>query len=139
MTLSTAFLSNIPPSHANTSCKAAVNSVKTQLQKQKNVQLVSVNKEDSNYPDHPKNRPYSYIFILQGTGADSVLFSDKLMTSLATKIIPQCQNIGLVVFALYNSHLSVDFGLMHNGSIQAFECIERENAAMPKWGETVCY
>jgi hypothetical protein len=131
----------IQPTYANsTTCQAAIQSVKTQLQNQKNVQFVSVTKQDLTDSDRPKGRSHEYMFLFQGTGAANILTSGKFMANLASKVINECKTVGSVTFGFPNSHDFVIVGLMHDGSIKVFsDCVEVERANTAKWGQVVCY
>lgn len=133
------------PAHAKeptSTCPAALQSVQAQLKAKPNLEIVSVTKRTVTeaYPDHPNGRPDWYVFSLRGRSAESLLNSPRLMTTLASQIIRNCETTSLVLFGLANSGYTALLGLMPDGSIQPFECLEPGRGASnrPAWGKTIC-
>lgn len=124
------------------SCSAALQNVQAQLKAKTNLEIVSVTKRNvtETYPDHPKGRPDWYVFSLRGRQAENLLNSPRFMTTLASQIIRSCENTSLVMFGFANSGYTVLLGLMPDGSVQPFECLEpgRGSSNRPAWGKTIC-
>jgi len=65
--------------------------------------------------------------------------SPKFQSSIATEVIRNCSTVGSVIFGLDHSGWSSSIGLMDNGKIEPFECLDHD-VANPKlkWGQEYC-
>lgn len=138
-------LSFIQPAHAgdaSLSCQATLRSVQAKLKRQPNLNVISINQRDlfQSHPNYPQGRPKEYVIALGGSQASNFLKSRQLMTTLATQIIRNCETVSLVTFGTANSGDVVNLGLMPNGSIQIFECLEpgRDSPDRRVWGKVFC-
>lgn len=120
-------------------CLATIAAAKQKLQGSRNVNMIirSGNLSQS-WQDHPRNRPLEYLFLFRGSAAESIMKSGRLQQTLANQIIKDCSNVSMVKFGLQNSGWVNSFGLMPNGKVQVFECLEPEIGIKPKWGQIFC-
>ena len=155
-----ASLSIISPVQAesSSSCSAALETVQKTLQKKTIVGIRSWNLSDS-YKDYPKGRKNGYVIQLaigedptsatpvkgirskEWHRAAEVMKSDKLQASLATRIIQSCPRIGSVMFLLRQpgtDHWRNTFGLMGNGEVRPFTCLEGP-LSEKQWGKEICF
>jgi hypothetical protein len=150
LTISTAMFSsltmaltiNIQPSSSSPTslCQDAVQSVRSQIQTGRNLEILPTIKRNvsTGYSDAPIGRPDEYVIPLRGAESLNILNSPQMMTTLARRIISQCDNASLVTFGIANSGNIVSLGLMPNGSISVFNCIEPGLGLRPRWGQIVC-
>lgn len=82
-------------------------------------------------------RSFEYSFSLSGPAAESVMNSPVLMRAISTDIIEQCPSTGAVTFVLSGTDWVEMFGLMNNGQVEAFQCLDPDVDRVP-WGWTVC-
>jgi len=91
------------------------------------------------YPDHPHGRPTIIWLEVDGSAADSVMASPAFQKAIASEIIKSCNSVGAVTFIRYQTGWSSTVGLMRDGSIQNFECIEHDpEQGSPSWGQEWC-
>ena len=142
--LSLTSLSSSPIAQAqtpSTTCSTTLKAIQTKLKEKPNLEIVSVTQQDIGdlYPDRPRDRPDWYVFALRGRQANTILNSAQFMNTLATQLIRNCPNVSLVTFGVANSGNTVLWGLMPNGTVQPFECLEpRRDMSRPAWGKTIC-
>ncbi|NES19734.1 MAG: hypothetical protein F6K41_12590 [Symploca sp. SIO3E6] len=140
-------LVNAATSYAQlSSCQAAIQAVTAKLRDEQNIEIVSVTKRDVSeiYSDYPKERPGGYFITMRGNQVINLLNSPQLMSILTTQIIDNCETASLVMFGFPNSDFTVPLGLMPNGTVQPFECLEvsleeLEYIEKPVWGKTFCF
>jgi len=123
---------------AENSCKVAMNRAKERITKGRDLRIVSVG--NVNAPsDHPNGRPLILQIVLEGKAAESVMSSPVFQKALASEIIKSCNSVSAVNFGMYRSGWSSMTGLMPDGTIQGFQCLEPDRD-MPKisWGQQVC-
>lgn len=127
-------------------CNATLESAKNKIQKNRRVKVVNIYKLNitEDYKLYPKNRPHSYTFALKGAATESILNSDKFLTSISRDIINQCPSISIVEFGFKNSDYMVTYGLLDNKQIKYFDCINnndyyqtQQNQKLP-WGFVFC-
>lgn len=91
------------------------------------------------YPDHPDGRPTIIWIEVDGSTADSVMVSPVFQRVIASEIINSCNSVGAVTFIRYQTGWASTVGLMRDGSIQNFECIEHNpEQGSPSWGQQWC-
>lgn len=138
----TALHLGIQPSHGNPErqCQEAVQSVRSQIQTGRNLEILPTIKRNAAavYSDAPIGRPDEYVIPLRGAEALNILSSPQMMTNLARQIISQCPNASMVTFGIANSGNIVSLGLMPDGSMAIFNCIEPGRGLRPRWGQIVC-
>jgi hypothetical protein len=135
----------VAPSSMNVKeCDRAVAAAKSKLQKINKLQFLAVrqlNLSQSSGSDRPPNRPLMYSIILDGYGGESIMYSPKMMQNISTELIYRCQSVAAVLFGMKDSDWTQMFGLMNNGKVQAFECVdlpkEKYNRELA-WGTQVC-
>lgn len=68
----------------NSQCASTLESIKNKITKGRRIKVVDVSQDNIStaYHNYPKNRPFSYMFVLKGAATESVLRSDELLTSL---------------------------------------------------------
>ena len=150
LTISTAMFSsltmaltiNVQPSSSSPSylCQDAIQSVRSQIQTGRNLEVLPTIKRNvsTGYTDAPTGRPDEYVIPLRGAESLNILSSPQMMTTLARQIISQCANVSLVTFGIANSGNIVSLGLMPDGGILIFNCIEPGRGLRPRWGQIVC-
>lgn len=90
--------------------------------------------------DYPKGRFQSYGFSLGGSRAVDLMNSPKLLTDITQNIIQKCTTVSMVEFGLDATDFNRVYGILSNGSIGEFKCIdhdERNTQKLP-WGVSVC-
>lgn len=103
------------------------------------------------YAGGPTTRPNSTSFILDGSGAANILASPVFMNSLATQIIENCPQIGLVAFGegtidAFGASRSgsdanfINYGAMPERLVRPFQCKVGPGAdrGPVRWGEMIC-
>jgi hypothetical protein len=141
---STLFLSlpSIAQTSPSNACSEALQAGKNRIKSIKNIQSVNIKQYDIalRYPDHPIGRSQRYIYSMKGPAVDSVMGSPKFMTSIAESIIKKCDTVGSVTFGLANSGWGISAGMLSNGRIAVFKCLEhslQENSRKLAWGEEI--
>jgi hypothetical protein len=76
------------------------------------------------YPNHPNGRPLFVTIIVDGNAADSVMSSLVFQKAIASEIIKSCGSVGAVTFGRRETDWSITFGMMSDGAIEGFECID---------------
>jgi hypothetical protein len=124
----------------NSKCAATLQSVKHKITKGRRVKVVEISKDNISkwYYSYPNNRPLSYFFILQGAATDSILASDKFMTSITREVITNCQKVSNVSFGKYRTDYIMHYGLMPGNKIQEFKCIPPGTNQKLNWGYAIC-
>jgi hypothetical protein len=124
----------------NSDCTATVASVQKYITNGRDVEVtLDISDISSEYSDYPDNRPYKYLFILQGKASDSILNSPKFMGIISKKIINNCESVSLVQFIEYKTDFFISIGLMPGGSIGKFECLEAGKDVAQSWGQEFCH
>jgi hypothetical protein len=125
-------------------CDRAVAAAKSKLQKINKLQFLAVRQfklSQSGASDRPPNRPLMYSIVLDGRGGESIMYSPKMMQNISAELIFRCQSVAAVSFGMKDSDWTQMFGLMNNGKVQAFECVdlpkEKYNRELA-WGTQVC-
>ena len=91
------------------------------------------------YLDHPAGRP-QHIILAINSRAGGKMPAAVVMLSTAKNIINNCDSVGLVTIGIDESGALDEFGIMRNGEVRAFECIEpdiRSPRTLP-WGQRFC-
>ncbi|MGC1395358.1 MAG: hypothetical protein WA828_13835 [Coleofasciculaceae cyanobacterium] len=131
----------IVPAQASTEqrCLLTIADAQQRLQGTLNVDIITRIDDQSKFrSDYPKGRPMSYTFGFKGPAAETLMNSFRLQESVATQIITGCTSLSAITFGYWNSGWFHTYGLMPNGKIQPFECIEPGIGNKPKWGQVVC-
>lgn len=121
-------------------CEAVILNAKKRIEQGREI-TVMTNIEDGSelYPDHPDDRPTIIKIIVNGRAADSVMESLVFQKAIAEAIIKSCNSVGAVTFGLSGSGWTSTVGLMRDGSIQNFECIDHDpEKGSPSWGQNWC-
>jgi hypothetical protein len=122
-------------------CEAAIANGRQRITAGRSITIVNskILDDSQTYPDHPDGRPNIVQIILDGKAANSVMESPVLKKAIASEIISSCGSVGAVTFGRYRTDWSSTFGLMSNGTIKQFECVdpdpERDKLS---WGQLVC-
>jgi hypothetical protein len=120
-------------------CAGTIVNAQSVIETGRDVQVVIRSQDISkSYPDFPKNRPYAYIFSMQGSATHSIMSSPKFMDIIATRIIKNCKSVSLVSFAYDNSDNFETLGLMKDGTVKYFECLDPGQNAKISWGYIIC-
>lgn len=140
--LDTFFLLSLAPAlaqNSNAQCASAVRSAKKQMERIGNITVkVKRSNRPQEYRDYPRNRPYSYDFLLNGTAADSVMQSTKLLTAISTDIIKNCPSVSIVDVGQDRTDYFFLFGLVGENKVEAFECISPGDTRKLRWGYFSC-
>ncbi|MFS0518508.1 hypothetical protein ACEYW6_27965 [Nostoc sp. UIC 10607] len=121
-------------------CTATINAAQSRIAEGRNVE-VSIRSQDisESYPDHPESRPYNYLFLMEGAATDSIMNSPQFMKLIANNVINNCGSVSSVTFALNQSGWNYSIGLLSNGKIDFFDCIEHEDYNVKlNWGQQYC-
>ncbi|MBW4590132.1 hypothetical protein G7B40_039810 [Aetokthonos hydrillicola Thurmond2011] len=129
---------NIQEGDVTPECSTALRTASGRIEKGRRVKVVSITKYDfrQEYSDYPKDRPFSYGFVLDGTATGTVLQSGKFLTAISTEVINNCPNAGMVTFVEHYTDGFVTFGLVGKNSVRAFKCLNP--GSKPSWGSTIC-
>ena len=125
----------------NHSCIVAINNAQKQIEAGRPLKVTIRTFDISKgYPDHPKNRPNSYVFAMKGEGASTVIRSPKFMKAITTNVIQNCGSVSIVRIAVWESDNVATFGLLPGGKVDAFQCVESQGRNSPKlsWGQEFC-
>ncbi len=92
------------------------------------------------YPDAPSNRPHRVILAMAGEDSDKVMESEPLRSSISTNLLRNCSSTGMVTIAVANSGYFRDHGVMKDGTITTFQCVENrlEEKEELRWGQQFC-
>lgn len=138
--LITNFISALPAqANSEQQCLAKIANAQQKLQGSLNVDIITKIDDLSKYRnDHPKGRPMSYTFGFKGPAAETLMKSVLLQQSIVNQIIAKCPSFSVVRFGYWNSGWVHTYGLMPNGNIQPFECVEPDIGNKLKWGQVFC-
>lgn len=122
------------------SCEIALLNAKKRIEQRRDITVITNIKDGSElYPDHPNDRPTIIWLEVDGNGADSVMESPVFQKAIASQIIKSCNSVGAVTFIRYQTGWFSTVGLMRDGSIQNFECIDHDpEKGSPSWGQNWC-
>ncbi|HEY9707343.1 MAG TPA: hypothetical protein V6D48_03980 [Oculatellaceae cyanobacterium] len=121
-------------------CEVAMLNAKKRIEQGREITVTTNIKDGSElYPDHPNGRPTIIWLEVDGSAADSMMVSPVSQKASASEIIKSCNSVGAVTFIRYQTGWSSTFGLMRDGSIQNFECVEHDpEKGSPSWGQEWC-
>ncbi len=123
------------------SCETAIAETETSIRNVTNARITSRNQRPHGYSNGPVNRPNGYSFILAGSGGSNILASPVMMNRMASKLIENCADTGLVTFSAGETDGNyVNYGAMPERLVRPFQCkIGAESDRTPvKWGEQIC-
>lgn len=121
-------------------CTATIAAAQNHLEAGRNVEVTIRSSDISeSYPDHPKSRSFNYKFLLSKEASESIMNSSNLIKSIANKIINNCRSVGSVTFGINQTGWSQSIGLMPDGKVKFFECLEpNESSKELSWGQEYC-
>jgi len=94
------------------------------------------------YPDHPDDRPMTYLLVLKGAATESIMRSPRFQKAIATEIIKSCGSVGVVTFGMDGTGWGQSVGVLPGGRVDNFECVEHIGSrGVPKkliWGQEFC-
>ena len=137
---SSAESSTAQPIPADTAqCRSALLKGKSKIENLK-TKVVRISRFKHSYDDSPTNKPLAYTFAMTGPATQSVMLSKNFLTDISNNIVSTCPSVSLLIFGFDMSDYSVTLGLMNNGKVQQFSCIEarRENITPIRWGQVIC-
>jgi hypothetical protein len=127
------------------SCEVAMLNAKKRIEQGRDITVITTITDGTlfdgskRYPDHPDGRPTIIWLEVDGNAADSVMESLVFQKAIASQIIKSCNSVGAVTFIRYQTGWSSTVGLMRDGSIQNFECIDHDpEKGSPSWGQNWC-
>jgi hypothetical protein len=126
-------------------CEVALLNAKKRIEQGRDITVITTITDGTlfdgskRYPDHPDGRPTIIWLEVDGNAADSVMESLVFQKAIASEIIKSCNSVGAVTFIRYQTGWSSTVGLMRDGSIQNFECIDHDpEKGSPSWGQNWC-
>jgi hypothetical protein len=122
------------------SCETAIADSRSRIQEGKDIAVTTDIADYSEvYPNHPKGRSLFVKIIVDGNAADSVMSSPVFQKAIASEIIKSCGSVGAVTFGRQATDWTITFGIMPDGTIKGFECIDpAPDADKPRWGQQIC-
>jgi hypothetical protein len=119
-------------------CVAALQAAKRKIEKGRQIKVISITRHSTaqEYTDYPKDRPFGYNFSFDGLATNSIMSSEKLLTSISTNVIKSCRTVSIVKFGQDKTDWQHTFGLAEKNSIRFFECIDPGSKL--SWGYAVC-
>jgi len=122
------------------SCEVVMLNAKKQIEQGRDITVITNIKDGSErYPDHPDDRPAIIWLEVDGSAADSVMESPVFQKAIASEIINSCNSVGAVTFGRYQTGWIYTIGLMRDGTIQKFECVDDDpERGSPSWGQEWC-
>jgi hypothetical protein len=87
----------------------------------------------------PNGRPLSVTIIVDGDAADSVMSSPVFQKAITSEIIKSCGSVGAVTFGRHRTDWSITLGMMSDGTIESFKCIDPDPEVNKlSWGQQIC-
>jgi hypothetical protein len=122
------------------SCEIALSNAKNRIEQERDITVeIDIKDSSEEYPDHPDGRPTIIWFEVEGNAAESVMESPVFQRAIASEIIKSCNYVGAVTFGRKWTGWISTVGLMRDGSIQNFECLEHDpRLGSPSWGQEWC-
>jgi hypothetical protein len=122
------------------SCETAIADGTSRIEKGREITVTTdITDRGEIYPNHPSGRSLFVRIVLDGNAADSVMLSPVLQKAISSEIISSCGSVGAVTFGRYRTDWSSTFGLMPNGTIKQFECVDPDpDRDKLSWGQQVC-
>lgn len=121
-------------------CAMALQAAKNKITKGRRVNVVEITKKNEIpqiYKKYPIDRPFSYTFGLSGSGTNSILKSTKMLITISTEIIRNCQTISIIYFGEYPGDNIVAFGITGQNKVKNFPCYDKRDRTLP-WGYDAC-
>ncbi|HAG83358.1 MAG TPA: hypothetical protein DCL61_19990 [Cyanobacteria bacterium UBA12227] len=117
-------------------CEIALSNAKNRIEQGRDI-IVEIDIKDGSekYPDHPDGRPTIIWLIVEGSAAESVMESPVFQKAIASEIIKSCNSVGAVSFNRYQTGWIYTIGLMRDGTIQKFGCVDDPEQGSPSWGQ----
>ena len=141
ITIHTSLVLNIPvqaqEAETATDCTATITDIQNIIEEGRAVTVnTRINDISDKLTGYPTTRPYRYIFLLDGQASESIMHSFEFQKIIAKRIIANCSNIGMVTFAVSGTDYVLSNGLMSDGTIKSFDCVEKITKL--NWGEEIC-
>ena len=137
-------LKQVTPTQKKILCQVAIARAKTTFEKVKmKVILTSQYKQvSSGRNDYPETRPLGFVFrYIPNGNYQNYDKSNAWQKKIASDIISNCESISSVMFGIHKTDEQVEYGLMKNGKVETFECIDpyqfRERITV-RWGQRAC-
>jgi len=127
------------------SCEVALLNAKNRIEQERDIIVImtitdgTLSDGSKIYPDHPDGRPTIIWLEVDGSAANSVMESPVFQRAIASEIIKSCNSVGAVTFIRYQTGWASTVGLIRDGSIQNFECVDYDpERGAPSWGQERC-
>lgn len=123
----------------NSSCHAAIQSAKRQLEPLQPTQIQVDQVEVATLDQSPpSDRPDAYMLTLSAEAAATVMADSQLMQSISTDLISNCPTVSLVAFGQAETDWSIHFGRVGNAQIEQFQCVNEPTQTRLPWGYQRC-
>lgn len=122
------------------SCETAIANGTGRIQKGRDITVTTDIADRSEiYSNPPSGRNLFVTIVVDGNAADSVMSSLVFQKAIASEIIKSCGSVGAVTFGRQATDWSITFGIMSDGTIKGFECIDPDSWKNKiLWGQQVC-
>ena len=123
------------------SCEIALSNAKNRIEQERDITVeIDIKDSSEEYPDPPDGRPTIIWFEVEGNAAESVMESPVFQRAIASEIINSCNSVGAVSFGVSHTGWINTIGLMRDGTIQKFECVDHdpERSSPYPWGQDPC-
>lgn len=120
-------------------CTAIITDIQNIIEKGREVTVSTrINDISDKLTGYPATRPYRYLFLLSGQASESIMHSFKFQEIIAKRIIANCNNVGMVTFAVSGTDYVLSNGLMPDGTVKSFDCIDYQKVTHLSWGQEIC-
>ncbi|MEO0949407.1 MAG: hypothetical protein AAFY11_14940 [Cyanobacteria bacterium J06641_5] len=126
------------------SCQTAIATSIQKLDRVANTSIEFSNLDRHGYRNYPDGRSHQIKFGISGVGINDILNSPVFLKEVATQIVSNCDDLGLVGFGKFQAERGGKFfGMMSTGNVREFECITKLDlthnpTAELAWGSILC-
>jgi hypothetical protein len=122
------------------SCETAIANGTGRIEQGRDITLTTDIADRSEiYSNPPSDRHLFVTIVVDGEAANSVMLSPVFQKAIASEIIKSCDSIGAVTFGRQATDWSATFGIMSDGTIKDFECVDPDpEVNRIPWGQQIC-
>ena len=132
-------LRNASARSGSASCLSTLVNATTDITQGRSIEMRLSFANIEGYPDSPLERPHQIILAMSGDDNEKVMELGGLQSSIANNLFRACDSAGMVTFAVANSGYVFSYGVMKDGSVKAFECIDTDlDNRKLLWGKQIC-